>query len=428
MLKKAIYYVFGLVILFFYVFDFTLPVIQRSSILALFLLLFLISTNKYYRQRTTFLFRKKFVRRLILGYLGILIFSAFIPVLHQTYDFTFIKTLIANLIALFTAVLLVAYLLPEDQEEQYLLGLIVSIFVLQSLIELAAFASPQIQSLVSSFNSGSELQQERGIGFRSLALSNATVATLGGVFGVLYILFFYRLILKRSVSYSDLILLGVLIIGNFFGGRIGYVGLVIGVIGFVFYLRSFKTVVKLVLYGISVSILLTLFYNSPLIPRNVKGILDNRILPWVFEGYYKYQLTGSLETGSTNDLFRDHYFPIPADTFILGDGRFYVRSDSNETYMHTDAGVMRIILYGGIVLQALMIAWTIYLLSPLRKFGYRGGSFLFYMLFAYILLFHVKTVSFGYATFNNRLIFLAVFQVIYLVAVRKRGLAEIKPA
>lgn len=421
-MSKWFNFLFIVVLLFFYVFDFSLPVVQRSSFLTLLAMITIFPASSSYQKSFFQLIGSPYLKKAFWGYILIIFVCLIIPLVHFTYDFSFIKTLIANLIALVTAIFLVAYIYRDRKDHTHLVFLLVIVFIIQSFIELAALSNSGIQALVSSFNAGSELQQERGIGFRSLALSNATVATLGGVFGVMYLLFFYRLMQKGKVTSIDFIALAILIVGNFFGGRTGYIGLILGLGGFIVHTMSFKILFKLVGYSVLVFFLMSLLYNSSFVPVNVKHILDDKILPWVFEGYYAYQATGSLETGSSNDLLQNHYFSIPLQSFLAGDGRFYVTTGSNETYMHTDAGFMRIILYGGVFLQILMIYWTYKLLLPLKRSTYEAYKVLFYLLFLYAFLFHIKTVSFAYATFNNRLMFLIVFQCIFLSLSERKNL------
>lgn len=416
---KASSKVFNFILLFLYIFDFTLPVIQRSSILAFLLAIVSVTLNGNARTTLSSLISTRTFRVLVLLMFVIIAIAFCLPVLHNTYDFSFLKTLFYNLFALICGAVVCAVIYSSNVKARnirYILSLIVGIFLLQSLIEMTGIINSSFRAFIQSFNSGAELSIERGLSFRSLALSNATIATLGGLFGVLYVIFFYSIMKRENfkISFALILTLIILFIGNFFGGRTGYIGLIVGLVGFFIYKKSFKVFLRFASYLIVLITAIIYLYNTSLLPLSAKLLIDQRVLPFVFEAFYNYEDNQGFQTSSSTSLIRDHYFVIEPRTFILGDGQFtqFTAPGSGEAtghYKQTDAGFMRIVLYGGIFFQLLMFLWFLISIWPFYKSSDKADRYLFYMLLVYSTLFHVKTISYAYATFNNRLMFIVLF-------------------
>ena len=62
--------------------------------------------------------------------------------------------------------------------------------------------------------------------------------------------------------------------------------------------------------------------------------------------FYNFIDGEGISTRST-DALKDMYFPIPIDTFLIGDGYYSDPYNEELYYMRTDAGYMRMILYFG---------------------------------------------------------------------------------
>ncbi|WP_172840628.1 hypothetical protein [Sphingobacterium sp. B29] len=94
-------------------------------------------------------------------------------------------------------------------------------------------------------------------------------------------------------------------------------------------------------------------------------MVENQLLPFAFEAVYNYIDTG--ETGTkSGEILDEMYFPISWQTFLFGDG-IYTGKDG-AYYMHTDAGIMRNILFYGIFgLLFIVFGHLFYFLKPLGR-------------------------------------------------------------
>jgi hypothetical protein len=87
------------------------------------------------------------------------------------------------------------------------------------------------------------------------------------------------------------------------------------------------------------------------------------VFPFAFEFYYNYEEEGVVSTESSDALV-GHYFAIPYETVLYGDGRYL--AETGGYYKGTDAGYMRIVLYGGIFFfLSLVIYQSLYFMKPL---------------------------------------------------------------
>ncbi|EPH6686837.1 hypothetical protein ACSYPI_004774, partial [Escherichia coli] len=93
-------------------------------------------------------------------------------------------------------------------------------------------------------------------------------------------------------------------------------------------------------------------------------LVNSIFTKYTFEFISNYSQTGKIETESSN-ILKDMYFPISSHTFFWGDG-YWLDPNGNGYYMHTDAGYMRSILYGGFI--------NILLLSLVYFVGFIGIS------------------------------------------------------
>ena len=80
--------------------------------------------------------------------------------------------------------------------------------------------------------------------------------------------------------------------------------------------------------------------------------------------------TGTLQSKSSDDLLDKHLFLPDFNTIIFGDGK-YINSDG-LFYGHTDSGIIRPILYGGIFFQAFYFLFLYRYVSVLRIYGSYG--------------------------------------------------------
>ena len=152
----------------------------------------------------------------------------------------------------------------------------------------------------------------------------------------------YLITRKKKIGYIGMILS---IIGNFFYGRIGVIISAIYIV-FLFLNRdTLKFVIAMLLFFIGCYFGL-LMVDDPSINLWLLWICDP--VDSFFSGLAVGQLTFG---GSADILIERMYFPIDDETLMYGDGKY---TTTEGYYMHTDAGFMRILLFGGIPMMVLV--------------------------------------------------------------------------
>ncbi|MDR2224834.1 MAG: hypothetical protein LBE52_02415 [Providencia sp.] len=91
---------------------------------------------------------------------------------------------------------------------------------------------------------------------------------------------------------------------------------------------------------------------------------------YALEPIENFLSSGEIQSKSSDDLLEKHLFMPEFKTFILGDGLY--TNEDGTFYMHTDSGVIRPILYGGIIFQLFYFLFLYRYISPLLNFGLYG--------------------------------------------------------
>jgi hypothetical protein len=387
---------------FFVIFNFPVPFLYNSAIVAVLISIFIYSfnwgNNKSFKKLRIIL-RSKYFWSIFVLYIILLLYSITTTILHQTYDYSIIKanvlTLLIVLISFFIYPIIETYFIKDKNNLDSVVAYLLYLFLVQSIIQIAAFIFPSFADLVHFFQKVNVAEKDYG-GIRALALTGNPFFDLAAGYGFILILYFYSFMLKNvNIFLSSGLFLG-LFIGSFFAGRTAFVGLGIGVIYYLFFTGNFLTrlfsLSKFLVVGLGVIFVLYTF-----LPVNVKEMVENNLLPFAFEFVYNYMDNKELTTKSTAVL-DNMYFPISNITFIFGDGK-YVNSDGSY-YMHTDAGYMRNTLYYGFLGVLFMVLGQMYLFKKpflIIKKSLRTGlgynlqhAFLFVSLFFYMVVLHYK--------------------------------------
>lgn len=347
---KHIKYIF---LLFCLIFSFRIPIIYNSAILAFILSI----VNLLYVKRVRCviqILKKRYVARIFISLLLLIIAVILIAGLHQTYDFYAGKTFISQFITLFCAVPVLA-LICNDYPAQKIHKLLIEIFILQSVIQLLCIVSPPLLEFIRKFQDpwGSEIAEGYG-GVRGLALASELYFSLAFCYGLMYIIYTKYLLDKKPVSLTDIICFIILIIGTFFAGRTGFVGLGFAIVLFLFYRSRFLFKFNAFMKLLMVTVAFVVIAISSL-PSGIISFFNDKVLPFAFEFVYSYFEDGKMETASTNRLGEMLETSISFKTFFVGDGR-YVNADGSY-YMHTDSGYFRPILFGGIFFLISLVAY-----------------------------------------------------------------------
>ena len=191
---------------------------------------------------------------------------------------------------------------------------------------------------------------------------------------------------KQKNTYLFLIML--LLIGNMFYGRTGLVVSLV-CIGGVFFSElvkgHIKFIIPLIISGfVGVILLLVLKERIPKI---------NGWFNWAFSAFYNLFTKGQFRdnTGSVGVLLDRMYWLPSWNTLLVGDG-YYNLNDSY--YMHTDSGIMRLILYYGIINYLLGWFAVMFVIQTLiKKMGMltrKTKMTIWLILVLFIALFEIK--------------------------------------
>lgn len=284
----------------------------------------------------------------------------------------------------------------------YHLQLMVSIFILQSIIIFLAFLSPSFLDIIRTFQYDNIMEVadqylDHGT-FRGLALSGDQFYGLTASFGLISII-----VMKLYVDTSRHLWIGVFIIlfaANMFVGRTGFVGFA-AAFAYLFVCKNngrFKLILKVCLFTI-----LTIGVIYLLLPQTIKDILDESVFAYAFQIFYNYNDSGSFSTSSSDRVAEMWQLDISFLTMLVGDGR--VTNANGSYYGNVDVGYLRQILYGGIFYLLLSIYMTYKILMNYKNiYIHRGfrikinvSRYKFEIIvFLYLLVTHAKGLSFMY--------------------------------
>ena len=289
-------------------------------------------------------------------YLGAILFMALLslvlPCLYQTYDFSYFLIRILQigkegLKILFLFLIFIRYISPEGD---YLLFM--KYFVLATCMYILGtcviIAIPGLRDLLLQLNKADENTIR-------LAYLPSYITRFGwcGFSGFTYTLrcslaamfLCYIIYLQQEQSFTfHTILLMIVILGNFFFGRIGIAVTAI----YVFLLFVVLWMKKRMLWK---RLLLMMVITCGML--SIAFLLSEQVriwLRWVFQSFINYSEQGSFSTTSTQSL-KEMYFTPNGKTLLLGDG-YYTDADGLY-YMGTDVGLSRAVLFGGIGFQML---------------------------------------------------------------------------
>ena len=332
--------IIGEFLVFCYVFSFYIVGSITSSMMAAVLILpFYCSDNSGYRLKNAF--RSQYFAVLFEWQVFILCMSlAFSCIIHSTYDLSYTKIIVGNIVQLFCGILITYYM--YDRLKIDFLGimkLIILAYVLQSIIQLIASFSPQLASFILHFSKANDLH-EGSAGVRGLALSASTgwnLALSYGVVGILYSCFY----LIKKCDCKSIIVLVQLIFGCFFAGRTGLVGVLIGLCYLILSghpLRLFK-----IIWHITIIFILVVVFVCTLFPSYVEYSVSS-LLPFALEPIINLFEGSGLSSRSTEELIDMWNRAMNISEFFIGTGNF--TAPDGAYYLHTDVGILRNLFSG----------------------------------------------------------------------------------
>lgn len=337
-----------------------------------------------------------------------MILSFIIPTTLGTYDFSIIPTKLNFIISLLATYILAKYFsLKSNFTERDFSKILLSVFLIQSLVILSMLMSPNLAELIISITRNSE-QGSRVIetygGARGLGLADSSAFGLAIVMGLFIFLTFYCYKQKFISLNYFIILITIGSIASISAGRTAILGLLFGLLYLIINLRNLRSILILILLSIlsviSLSFLLNI--NSSNIENKALQVLYN----YSMEPILNYTQTGSFSSRSTDDL-QTMYFFLTESQHLHGDGKYMI---GDKYYMETDAGFMRFSLFYGTIISTFLYLY--FIKFTIKVYG-KNKKYLLPILLLVTLSFilHYKGEVILFAVSYNKVLFLILFYI-----------------
>ncbi|WP_345530719.1 hypothetical protein [Thalassotalea piscium] len=329
-------------------FAFRLPGIGNSSYWSLALILgSLLLVNNSFSNVKLLVKQKVFYSPIIILLLAAL--SAFlIPIFHQTYDISMVKTWVNNLFAYIGMSVLACIVVSADARYKNIFKIVFVVLITQAVFVWLMMAIAPLRDLIQGLTKDAatmarmeEYGGARGVGFTSFAAFS--FSTIMGALG-LYMNFYFAQYRQDKSLILKVIIFFVTIIAGISAGRASIAGFVFG-LGFYYFTLGFRHYFT--------GAMRVGFYCLVLITPLIIYIMSVPALTEVVTSYYKYAFQflhkyfyAGYVGRSSLDTLDKMYFPLTELQILWGDGK-YTGSDGSY-YLHTDPGFMRFTLIFGI--------------------------------------------------------------------------------
>jgi len=400
-------FLFKVIIVFFIVFSFRLPIVYSSVVLSM-LLSAIYYLNKKGRIPFTYFFQR-YTAIVLIATVSLAFIIFLITVLHNTDVFTGTQKRIWIQLMMLAALIFALPLLIEGKESSAFEEVAVIIcyaYAIQGLIFLAGYLYAPFGDYLFNLKPEdirAKIDEANIDRFRLYCLSGIVFVELSAAFGIALALIFW-LQLKSNHPYISgwrlYVVFFFIFLGTSFAGRTGFIGLLFGLgiwlivyrdLIFMFFKRNFG-------YIVAVFFVLLVLYGFVLKPGQRQKFSDE-IFPFAFEWYYNFRDYGKFEVKSATAI-EDHYFYLYDETLLKGNGQY---GDDKFGYSSTDAGYMNILMFGGIpYLIILSIYQSLYFIRPIaltKKNSFNKNDWVdaafFIALFAYMFIVNIKTIALG---------------------------------
>lgn len=320
--------------------------------------------------------------------------SFILPIIYGTFDFTYFTVIIIGIARMLIKMLFLLILTKKMLRKNNLLfsymKLFIDAMVLYSIFSLLLNASPEFKSLwfhIIYDPNGSLAQQlyyQTRIGLVGFSGFRQTFYCSMGVIFQCYYLYLISIQKKKGflLSLGKLILL---LCGNSLYGRVGMLYSIIAIVIMLIYLFIKRGKIKLLLIITGV---VAVIYSMILIMIQYSETMYNWYT-WAMGPINSLIHEGRLGYSAEN-MIENMYFLPSATTLILGDG---IYTEYGHYYMHTDVGLMRAILFYGIIgaLAGYLIVFTILKgIYKINKRINRNMILLIILLFFLLVFFELK--------------------------------------
>lgn len=166
---------------------------------------------------------------------------------------------------------------------------------------------------------------------------------------------------RKEHFWKEFISLAVLLCGNMFYGRIGFVLSIFCVCMMMLYFLTRKP-----WYIVTAIIVVAVLIGGLLILKE-RSVKVQEWYNWCFSIINNFIASGRLGTESTDILFGEMLFIPKFATLVLGDGKFSL--PDGAYYMHTDSGLVRPVLFYGVFFTVIsyFVLWNLILCLKNRR-------------------------------------------------------------
>jgi len=244
---------------------------------------------------------------------------------------------------------------------------LINIFFVNGVICLVAGSIPEALGVVYLFkNSVNEFEF---IPYRNAFLAGSGYFGIASVYAVIILLCAHKLV-KDGLSLNFAIKFMVILVAGILAGRTAFVGIAI----------SFVYIMSQSVKYTGLGVLLVATLVAIVLSIDTLSVYSG----WMFEfiSFDGHSVTLS-RTSSTDQLGQMYFMPTNDITWLWGDGRYV---DGDAYYMHTDAGYMRNLFFGGLPFVIAVIVYAC-------LFAFKSKSFFFaFFILPLVFALHYKGV------------------------------------
>ena len=349
-----------LLLLFIYVFDVPINMgenmIYGAVIVGLVCTILLFCKKKYQGKYLAMLLSRYHIYILLL-IIVVAVYSAIVVLLNDTGDYSYLRVCVHMIVNIEVGVLLFGLIKAYGKEDK-VIDYIIDVFIIQAIIQILSFVSPDFKLITDIFRSSTQLEYAKlYAGYRGLGVAGSGFFGLAIVYGFLFVLiaYYWREWNVKSIIMRTLYLI-ILGLGAVSAGRSALFGIFFAFLyltlmgGSRFIGNSYRIVIGmgnwktilvmffLILIGVSMYINLAETTNPSL--RGFYHFISS-FLEGIFNDKGLYSST------SGQSLFDSLKYELDYKQFLFGDGR-YAGIDGAANYMHQDSGYMRNLLLFGI--------------------------------------------------------------------------------
>lgn len=352
---KLVFLVFGYFFRFIIFKGTILETILDSSSVVFLIMLVKLVFDKQYCKHVIRTFKSWYIQKILIWYFLIFIIALIIclkEILFTYLDIGFLKTWILVGIQIIVGVFVYSYI---KQVNGNVLNAVIGAFILQACIQLLSFMNPLIWEVLNCFRTESVILRSGSI--RGMSLDRYDYFNLACGYSLLYVILVFRWSKWREKEYSKKIVgLVLLIYGGLASARTSMVILVFAFVACVVKRIiqkerriKFKNICYIVCFIIFIVWLVNYAIKMYQPAKQMFDFLFIHIINFVSKGEYT--------NPSTRQLFGEMYFAIEPSAWLFGEGHYL--NENGGYYRNTDAGYMRMILYGGIFISLLLFRFQL---------------------------------------------------------------------